>query len=414
MNQTLAVILAGGRGTRLSPLTTSTAKPVLPFAGGFRIVDFVFSNCINSRIPSLLFITRDRDDAVESYVHRLRERIPPRLSARTLVRAASDRPGGRGGTAEAVAGVLPALREQRPREVLVLASDHVYRMDYAPMLDFHRSVGAGMTVGTVEVPTAEASRYGVLARDAAGRITEFAEKPQRPASVPGSPGRSRVSMGIYVFDARVLESFLARDEADGSSMHDFGRDVVPALVSARLAWAYAFPGYWRDVGTLDTYYAAHREVLRAPAPALLHDPSWPLASAGWPFLPAQGLVDGRGSLICPGSLSEPGSLVVDSAISPAVRIGRGAVLEKCIVLDGAQVGAGARLRGVIVDSGEQVPAGTVLGQDADEPGTHLVISSGMLFPFSAPSAPFARAPHRGSHELRPRLASWSAPGKCSP
>jgi glucose-1-phosphate adenylyltransferase len=371
---TLAIVLAGGRGTRLGPLTAETPKPVLPFGGTYRLVDFVFSNCVNSGAGTILFVTRHGSGTVIPYLERLRDTLPPGSACRILVEQARPAELTGGGTAEAVLDVLPLVRRIAPRLVLVLASDHVYRMDYAPMIELHRSAGAGVTIGSVEVSLDDASELGVLEAEASGRIVRFVEKPPHPAPLPGRPGRACASMGIYVFDPRVLEAALAADSLDELSTHDFGRDVIPKLVRSREAWRYGFSGYWRDVGTVASYMAAHRELLASPDLLKLHDPTWPILSAAWPTLPRAIAVNRHGSLLCPGSLCEPGSRVRRCVVSPAARVGQGASLEECVVLDGAQVGRGAQLRRVIVGVAAEVPAGTLLGWDTKDERAPLVVS----------------------------------------
>jgi glucose-1-phosphate adenylyltransferase len=376
--ETLAVVLAGGQGTRLSPLTRGTPKPVLPFGGPYRLADFVFSNCVDSGVPTVLFVTQQCDDPVARYVERLRDTISRARSCTLLVSGATSGNVGNA-TAEAVLDALPVVRRGGHRRVLILASDHVYRMSYASMIDYHGAVGAGVTVGTVEVPLGEAYRYGVLEAEASGRIRSFVEKPSCPPAAWGRPGRARASMGIYVFDRDLLEETLATDSLDASSTHDFGRDIIPRLVRSGHAWAYPFDGYWRDVGTIDAYVAAHRDFLGSPTGLPLCDPRWPLRTAAWRILPGSLSVSRHGSLLSPGCLCEPGSRVRGSTVSPAARIGAGAALEDCIVLDGAQVGRGAQLRRVIVDIGETVLEGARMGWECGDEQPVTVVSGGQIW-----------------------------------
>ena len=371
MDGMLAIVLAGGRGTRLAPLTRETPKPVLPFAGMYRLVDFVFSNCLNSGVGTILFVTGYGSEAVDRYIERLRDAVRPGTRCRILVAEAAGAAVADSGTAEAVYDVLPLVRRIAPSAVLVLASDHVYSMDFAPLAAYHRQKSAEVTVGAVEVPLEEAYRFGVLETDERGRITCFKEKPAAFAELGGAVAHrmAHASMGIYVFDPQALEAVLIADSLDAASSHDFGRDVIPSLVRSGGAWAYRFGGYWRDVGTLASYVAAHREILRPPECRLLHDPVWPITSAAWPLLPRELKPNRHGSLVCPGSLCEQGSRIRDSTISPASWIGQGAVLEGCVVLDGARVGRGARLRRTVVDIGAWVPEDALMGfgpGDTDE------------------------------------------------
>jgi glucose-1-phosphate adenylyltransferase len=383
MDGTLAVILAGGRGTRLGPLTAETPKPLLPFAGRYRLIDFAFSNCINSGVSALLVITGHLAGPVAAYVGKLRRLLPDAWQRRVVV-SASPRDGPRvAGTAAAVHSALPLVRRLAPRNVLVLASDHVYSMDYAAIVDRHRAAGAGVTVGSVLVPGEDAHRFGVLATDRDGRIESFEEKPRGPAR--RADGRARVSMGIYVFDREVLASSLAADATDPGSSRDFGRDLIPALVRSRRAWAHPFEGYWRDLGTVDAYFRAHRDLLVPRRRIPFVDPYWPVLSAAWPALPHRVDVDRRGTLRCHGSFCEAGSRVRSSVICPTARVGRGASVEDCIVLDGARIGEGARLRGVIVGEGETVRPRARL-RSGSAPGDEcLLVSSGRVVRVEPPA-----------------------------
>jgi glucose-1-phosphate adenylyltransferase len=365
MDGTLAIILAGGRGTRLDPLTRETPKPVLPFAGMYRLVDFVFSNCVNSGVGTILFVTQPGAEAVSRYIERLRDAVPAGSACRILPPAETEAEG----TAAAVRAVLPLIRRIAPRLVLVLASDHVYGMDYGPMAEMHRASGAAATVGVVEASVEDAQRFGVLETDGSGRVTSFVEKPALHGA-PGLPDRLLASMGIYAFDPRALEQALT---APGHFPGDFGRDLIPALVGSGHVRVHRFRGYWRDVGTIASYAEAHRELLYPPHRALLHDPCWPIASAAWPLLKRDLETTRHGSLLCPGSLCEPGSRVRDSTLAPAVRVGQGAVLEGCVVLDGATIGRGARLRRAVVDVGVRVPDHALIG--GDEAGRDTVVIS---------------------------------------
>jgi glucose-1-phosphate adenylyltransferase len=380
MDGTLAIILAGGRGTRLGPLTAETPKPLLPFAGCYRLIDFAFSNCIASGVSALLVITGHLPGPVAAYVEKLRRLLPEVWRGQVLLST----PGSFGppvrGTAGAVHSAISIVRRLAPRNVLVLASDHVYRMDYAGIVDRHRAVGAGVTIGSVVVPREEARHFGVLGTDRDGRIDSFEEKPRGPRV--GSEERVRVSMGIYVFDRDVLESALVEDAADPGSSHDFGRDVIPALVERRRAWAYPFEGYWRDLGTLEAYFRAHQDLLEPRHPVSCVDPYWPLLTAAWPASSCRTSVNRRGTLLCAGSSCEAGSRVRASVIGPSVRVGRGASLDRCIVMDGARIGEGARLRGVIVGPGETVEARTFVGPGSAGGRECQVVSSGASSPLA--------------------------------
>jgi len=376
MDGTLAIILAGGRGTRLGPLTAETPKPLLPFAGSYRLLDFAFSNCIHSDVSAVLIVTGHLAGPVATYVRKMRRLLSADWRGRIFLSTPGASAPPVAGTAGAVHASIPLVERFAPRNVLVLASDHVYRMDYAGIVDRHRSAGAGVTVASSVMPRRDARHFGVLVTDRDGCIDSFAEKPRGAAARAG--GFVRVSMGIYVFDRDVLQSALASDAADPHSSHDFGRDVIPALVAARRAWSYAFDGYWRDLGTVDAYFRAHQDLLVPRRVIPFADPCWPILTAAWPSSPARASVNRRRTLLCDGSACERGSRVRGSVVCPAARVGRGASLEDCIVLDGARIGEGARLKGVIVGPGEAVEARASVGHGAAGRRECHVLSSGRL------------------------------------
>jgi len=373
---TTAVILAGGRGTRLGPLTRYECKPALPFGGFYRNIDFSLSNCVNSGIEVVGVPTQYRD---ASLLRHLRQSwragsttSPVRIDA---WRAAALESGGYLGTADAVYQNWLAIHGEHRRLVLVLAGDHVYRMDYRPLLARHVATGADATVACIEVPIAEASQFGVMTVDGDGRIVRFTEKPEHPEPLPDRPGRALGSMGIYVFDRDLLADLLLADADAPSSTHDFGRDLIPSLVDAGRLMAYPFTGsaevgagYWRDVGTIAAYWRAHMELLDGIPDVDLGDASWPVLPFGGPGL------NGRASSWA--RARRHGVLIADDRDLRGVNLQRSVVfggvhlepraeLENAVVLPGASIGAGCRLSNVIVDSGVHVPAGTSIG-----PGPH--------------------------------------------
>jgi glucose-1-phosphate adenylyltransferase len=372
---TLAVILAGGNGSRLEPLTRAVCKPALPFGADFRSIDFSLANCRNSGIRAIGVPTQYKPDA-------LLQHLATAWSAATggvphvAPWRSEERTRGRGyhGTADAVYRNLELIEQHGHSLVLVLAGDHVYQMDYRPMLALHRAREAAVTIGCVEVTPEEARHFGVLSLGSDQRIEGFIEKPQTLAELPGG-GQSPVlaSMGIYVFDADFLVRILKLDAATPESRHDFGSDVLPRLIRNVKAVAYPFrtadgarPAYWRDIGTLGAYWRAHMELL-GPAPELrLDDTAWPLRTGAPVHAPEArrtttmlgGTVDN--SLLA-GDCSIAGT-VEHCVVSRGVEIGRNAAVSHAVILPGAMIGAGCRLRGVIVDAGCRVPDGTVIEQ----------------------------------------------------
>ena len=375
---TVAVVLAGGKGTRLEPLTRAICKPALPFGAGYRSIDFSLSNCVNSGIGRVGVATQHRPEALLDHLDRVWGDVvtDPGHFIESW-RAETRAPGlGYCGTADAVYRNLPFIAELDRRLVLILAGDHVYQMDYRPMLEQHCERGAAVTIGCVEVPAEEAQQFGVLTIDDDGRIDRFVEKPKTRAAVPGADrGRVLASMGIYVFDGDLLSRALRLDALSATSNHDFGGDVLPRLIRDADAFAWPFraadgirPAYWRDIGTIEAYWRAHMDLL-GPAPRLrLDDADWPLPAAGRaPSLltrggPARGL-GGAGNSLIAGACTVRG-MVRRSVVFDGAEIRRGAEVADTVILPEAVIGAGCRLRGVIVDSGCRVPEGTVIDRSA--------------------------------------------------
>jgi glucose-1-phosphate adenylyltransferase len=373
-DDTVAVVLAGGKGTRLEPLTREICKPALPFGARYRSIDFSLSNCVNSGIRRIGVATQHRPEALLDHLERVWGDVvtDPRHFVAPW-HAETRAPGlGYRGTADAVYRNLHIIEQLDRRLVLILAGDHVYRMDYRPMLEQHCKRGAAVTIGSVEVPTADAHQFGVLAVDDAGRIDRFVEKPKTRAEVPGGHrGRVLASMGIYVFDADLLARALRLDARSATSKHDFGGDLLPRLIRDADAFAWQFraadgvqPGYWRDIGTIDAYWRAHMDLL-GPSPRLrLDDAEWPLPAAGEAHRTIGSSTGARDadSLIAP-ACTVRGS-VKRSVVFAGAEIRRGAEITDSVILPEAVIGTGCRLRGVIVDSGCRVPDGTVIDRSA--------------------------------------------------
>ena len=379
---TLAVVLAGGNGTRLDPLTRHVCKPALPFGGGFRSIDFTLSNCANSGVGVIGVATQYKPAALLAHLAGAWNGAADDGSPLVLPWHADERAPGRRyhGTADAVYRNLKCIDELDPRLVLVLAGDHVYKMDYRPMLEEHRASEADVTVGCIKVPIEDARHFGVLTVDDRGRIEHFVEKPKSWADLPGTPSDTVLaSMGIYVFSAGFLARTLKADARTPTSRHDFGAEILPKLVRNARAFAHAFRGcgsaapYWRDIGTLPAYWRSHMDLL-GPAPVLtLDDVEWPIRGATRaPRMIAAPLTTARGGTIedsIVGAGYRVAGQVLHSVLFDDCEIGRGAAVVDSVVLPGAHIGAGSKLRGVIVDSGFRVPEGAVLERavTADEP-----------------------------------------------
>jgi glucose-1-phosphate adenylyltransferase len=383
-DRTVAVVLAGGKGTRLDPLTRTICKPALPFGGVLRCIDFSLSNCVNSGLHRIAVATQYKPEALLAHLWTRWNSVA--VGDAAVIRAwraeeRAERFGGCG-TADALYRNLASIRDVQHSLVLVLAGDHVYKMDYRPMLQAHVTRNAGVTIGCVEVPLADARRLGCLRLAGDGRVERFVEKPRSPAELARtSDSKVHGSMGIYVFDGAVLADLLASDAALAHSGHDFGRDILPRLLADGGAQGYEFCGagacanvYWRDIGTLQSYWQAHMELL-GPAPLFtLDDPRWPLGRVVVPprRIAAMTATAGGGTVcdsIVGGRCNIAGH-VRQSVLCDDVDVAPGAVVAESVVLPGAVIGAGSRLRGVIIDGGCRVSEGTVVerrGESTEPP-----------------------------------------------
>jgi len=382
----VALVLAGGRGSRLMHLTEKRAKPAVFFGGKFRIVDFALSNCLNSGIRRIGVVTQYKSHSLLRHLQRgwsfLRSEMNEFIDLMPAQQRIDEEYWYRG-TADAVYQNIDILRHYRPDFVVILAGDHVYKMDYSRMLAFHVERGAECTVACIEVPRLEAGGFGVMAADDDGRITDFLEKPADPPAMAGKPDRALASMGIYVFDVRFLYEQLARDLADPGSSHDFGRDIIPHVVRLGRAVAHRFgescvysktpaEPYWRDVGTVDAYWSANID-LTAINPALdMYDTAWPIWTHQEQLPPAKFVFDDddrRGmavdSLVSGGCIVS-GSAVRRSLLFSKVRVNSYCKVDGAVLLPAVEVGRRARLVNVVVDRGCRIPDGLVVGEDPED------------------------------------------------
>lgn len=399
LKNTLVLILAGGRGTRLMNLTDGEAKPAIPFGGKFRIVDFPLSNCINSGLRRVAVLTQYKGHTLIQHVQRGWGFLKAELGEFIELWPAqqqTDEEAWYRGTADAVWQNLHLIRGQRPTYVLVLAGDHVYKQDYSRMLAEHIERGAEVTVGCVEAPKSEAHGFGVVHVDETDHIVSFLEKPKDPPTIPGKPDRCFVSMGIYVFTTRFMIEELERDADTAGSSRDFGKDLLPKFAARHRIYAHRFenscvystsaaseisatPGepYWRDVGTLDSYWSANIDLTSVTPELDLYDPRWPI----WTYQeqrPAAKFVfnddDRRGmavdSLVSSGCVIS-GGLVRRSLLFNSVRVNSYSVVEDSVILPNCNIGRRAVLRKCVVDRDCNIPEGMVIGVDPERDAKHF-------------------------------------------
>jgi len=375
----LAIVLAGGAGTRLMPLTADRAKPAVPFGGTYRLIDFVLSNLVNSGFKRIAVLTQYKSHSLDRHIS-LTWRMSSLVGDYVTSVPAQQRLGERwfAGSGDAIYQSLNLIADEQPDYVAVFGADHVYRMDAWQMLEAHIDAGRGVTVAGIRVPRAGASAFGVIEAGPGGRIDAFLEKPADPPGLPDAPDESFVSMGNYVFSAATLVEALRADADDPGSRHDMGGDVVPALVKAGEAQVWDFGecvvpgsterdrGYWRDVGTLQSYYEAHLDLVSIDPTFNLHNHEWPIMT--WhPQTPGAKFVEGGAaheSIVSAGCVIA-GAVVDHSVLSPNVRVLQGARLEASVVMEGTLVGRGALVRRAILDKNVVVPDGARVGVDHD-------------------------------------------------
>jgi glucose-1-phosphate adenylyltransferase len=390
-----AVLLAGGAGERLYPLTRHRTKPAVSFGGPYRIVDFTLSNCINSGLRKIFLVTQYKAQSLNRHVRMGWNIVNTELGEFIEVLPPQKRVGENWylGTADAVFQNLYSLEHEQPRWVIILSGDHIYKMDYGKMLDVHIARGACLTVGAIEVPISESRRFGVLECNEERRIVGFKEKPDSAASVPWNAGYCLGSMGVYIFDTEVLIEELRRDAEDDMSSHDFGKDIIPKLVNAEEdVYAYLFwdenkkeSKYWRDVGTLDAYYEASMDLVQVDPVFNLYDPEWPLRTYQPQYPPAKFVFsnDGRrghalDSIVSMGCIVS-GSEIQRSILSPGVRVHSYCDVQDSILMPNATVNRHSRVRRAILDRDVVVPRGAVIGYDAaQDRRRHTVTDGGVV------------------------------------
>ena len=388
---TLAVIMAGGRGERLKHLTEDRCKPATPFGGKFRIIDFVLSNCLNSGIRQISVLTQYKAQSLIQHIQRGWGYLRGEFGEFVEIVPAQQQRGAEWyrGTADSLWQNMEMIRQHRPLHVLVLAGDHIYKMDYGPMIGYHVEKEADITVGVVEVPRVRAREFGVMTVDEGNRVVRFLEKPRDPEPIPGRPDVALASMGIYVFHPRLLERLLRADADDTDSAHDFGRNIVPAAIDKLRVFAYPFEdvrtkaqNYWRDVGTVDAYFEANLELVTVSPDLNIYDEQWPIWTYQEQLPPAKFVFnddDRRGQAIdsmVSGGCIISGSKVVSSLLFSSVRVHDYSTIDRSVILPGVRVGERCVIRNAIIDEGTAVPDGTQIGVDSQADAERFHITEG--------------------------------------
>jgi glucose-1-phosphate adenylyltransferase len=380
--ETLGLILAGGRGSRLAALTDWRAKPAVPFGGKFRIIDFPLSNCVNSGVRRIGVLTQYKSHSLIRHVQRGWGLLHSEFNEFVELLPAQQRMDEHSwyaGTADAVYQNIDIIRHHAPKYVLILAGDHIYKMDYGPMIAAHVETQADITVGCIEVPLDQASAFGVMDIDEQARIVKFVEKPPNPEPMLGRVDVALASMGIYVFSTKFLLSALIRDAGKHGSSHDFGKDLIPGAIGRHAVYAYPFQdtqreqqGYWRDVGTVDAYWEANMELVQVAPPLNLYDRDWPIWTSQEQLPPAKFVFDDddrRGMAV--DSMVSGGCIVAGAQLRRTllfsnVRVESGTVMEDSVVLPDVSVGHNCRIRHAVIDKGCILPDGTVIGHDPEQ------------------------------------------------
>jgi glucose-1-phosphate adenylyltransferase len=403
LDDILVILLAGGVGERLYPLTKERAKPAVYFGGPYRIVDFTLSNCINSGLRRIFIATQYKSLSLHRHIRMGWSIVSEELGEFIEILAPQKRVGEHWylGTADAVYQNLYSIVRESPRHVIVLSGDHVYKMDYAKMLRFHIEKNADATLATIEVPVGEGRRFGIVGIDEQDRVVSFAEKPEQPAAAPGSPDVALASMGIYIFKADVLVQALEEDAALTASQHDFGKNIIPSLIQRAPVFSYRFydenkkaSKYWRDIGTLDAYFEASMDLCQVNPEFNLYDPEWPLRTYQPQAPPAkfvfaeEGRRCGRAldSIISGGCIIS-GSRVSGSVLCPNVRVHSFCDLDQAILMPGVRVGRHARIRHAIIDRDVLIPRGALIGYNLDEDRRRHTVTEGGVVIVTAEDEP---------------------------
>jgi glucose-1-phosphate adenylyltransferase len=403
MEDTLVIVLAGGVGERLYPLTRDRAKPAVYFGGPYRIIDFALSNCLNSGFRRIFIATQYKSLSLNRHIRMGWNIVSEELGEFIEILPPQKRVGEHWylGTADAVYQNLYSIQQENPRHVIILSGDHVYKMDYAKMLRVHRERGAAATLATIEVPIADSSRFGIIEVDERERVIGFEEKPKIPKTIPGNDELALASMGVYVFETNALVRALEAD-ADQPTSHDFGKNIIPSMYGSAPVYSYRFydenkkaAKYWRDIGTLDAYFEANMDLCHVNPEFNLYDPEWPMRTYQPQAPPAKFVFaeDGRrsgqalDSIVSPGCIIS-GSRVQGSVLCPNVRVHSFCHIDQSILMPGVRVGRHARIRRAIIDRDVLIPRGAVVGYNEEEDRRRHTVSDDGIVVVTMDDEPF--------------------------
>ncbi|HEV3203328.1 MAG TPA: glucose-1-phosphate adenylyltransferase [Gemmataceae bacterium] len=385
MKQVLTLILAGGKGTRLEPLTRDRAKPAVPFGGLYRIVDFTLSNCLNSELRRILVLTQYKARSLDRHIASGWGFLSRELGEYIEVLPPQQRIDEHWykGTADAIYQNIYSIEKEDSTYVLILAGDHIYKMDYGDMIRFHLERRADLTIGCIPVPIQDAHGFGVMQVDGDDRVVRFQEKPREPAPLPEETGLCLASMGIYIFTARLMYELLCQDATRADSEHDFGKNIIPGMIEMYRVFAFRFRDknrkavpYWRDVGTLDAYYQANMDLVAIDPVLNLYDQEWPIRTYQHQLPPPKFVFNDEGprsharrgeahdSMVCQGCIISGGH-VSKSILSPNVRVNSYALVDNSILFEGVNVGRHCKIRKAIIDKDVIIPQNTTVGYDIE-------------------------------------------------
>jgi glucose-1-phosphate adenylyltransferase len=391
LHNAVAFVLAGGVGARLHPLTKDRAKPAVPFGGKYRVIDFTLSNCVNSGIRKIFVLPQYKSHSLLGHTRDAWSILSPELGEFVTHLSPQMRVGDDWykGTADAIYQNLYHLEQVEGEHVVILSGDHIYKMDYSKFIKHHQKTRADLTISTMEVDIAEASRFGIIEADGSGRVCGFQEKPEHPGHIPGKPDKAFISMGIYIFNRNVLMDIINQDAVRPDSSHDFGRDIIPWMYPKYRVFVYPFgkgggrhADYWRDIGTIDAYWSANMDLASVSPIFNLYDKKWPIRTYEGQYPPAKTVfadeAKGRAgkaldSIICSGVIIS-GGRVERSILSPGVRVNSYADVRESILLHDVVIGMGARIKRAIIDKNVRIPDHMHIGYDLEKDRSRFYVS----------------------------------------